>query len=65
MRLRIKETAMKQGLNKAQLARRCDMNQATIDKVWTDPTVDVQGVNSTTIDKIAMVLNVNAKDLIV
>ena len=56
---------MKQGLNKAQLARRCDMNQATIDKVWTDTTVDVQGVNSTTIDKIAMVLNVNAKDLIV
>jgi DNA-binding Xre family transcriptional regulator len=65
MRLRIKEIAEQKGINKSQLSRRCDMTQETIAKLWTDSDVDAADAKTSTLEKIAEVLNVNVKDLIV
>jgi DNA-binding Xre family transcriptional regulator len=66
MKYRIKELAEARGLNKSQLARRCDVHGETISKIWADSNVDVISDTSTaTLEKIAKVLGVTVNDLIV
>jgi len=59
--LRVKEIAEKQGLNLSQLARKADIDQRTLRKIYKDPTASVP---THIIDKLATALNVSPHDLI-
>jgi DNA-binding Xre family transcriptional regulator len=61
IRLRVREVAEKQGLNMAKLARRADLDNNTVRKIWHDP---LREVSTVTLDKIAKALGVNASELI-
>jgi DNA-binding Xre family transcriptional regulator len=61
IRLRVKELAEKQGLNMAQLARKADIDQRTLRRIYHDPT---QEISTLTLDKIATALNVSPGDLL-
>jgi DNA-binding Xre family transcriptional regulator len=61
IRLRVKELAEKQGLNMAQLARKADIDQRTLRRIYRDPT---QEISTLTLDKIATALNVSPGDLL-
>jgi DNA-binding Xre family transcriptional regulator len=61
IRLRVREVAEKQGLNMAKLARRADLDNNTVRKIWHDP---LREVSTVTLDKIARALGVNASELI-
>ena len=61
IRLRVREVAEKQGLNMAKLARRADLDNNTVRKIWHDPMKEISTV---TLDKIARALGVNASELI-
>jgi len=61
IRLKVREIAEKQGLNMAQLARRADLDNNTVRKIWHDPTKEISTI---TLDKIARALGVNASELI-
>ena len=61
IKLRIKETAEKQGLNMAQLARKADIDQRTLRRIYRDPT---QEISTHVLGKLATALGVPPSDLL-
>ncbi len=61
IRLRVKEEAEKQGLNMAQLARKADIDQRTLRRIYRDPT---QEISTLVLGKLATALGVSPADLI-
>lgn len=61
-KLRVKEVAESKGFTAARLARRADLAYGTVKTIWDDPDRDV---TIGTLAKIAAVLGVSVKDLIV
>lgn len=61
IRLRVKEEAEKQGLNMAQLARKADIDQRTVRRIYRDPT---QEISTLVLGKLATALGVLPGDLI-
>ena len=60
IRLKIKEIAEEQGLNRAVLSRRADLTYETVFKLWKYPHMDVTLL---TLVKIARVLKVEVSKL--
>lgn len=56
IRLRVKEVAEAKGYNISSLSRAADIGLATMRKIWNKPE---SSVNTTTLEKIARVLNVD------
>jgi DNA-binding Xre family transcriptional regulator len=61
IKLRVKEEAEKQGLNMSQLARKADIDQRTLRRIYRDPT---QEISTLVLDKLATALGVSPGDLI-
>jgi len=61
IRLKVKEEAEKQGLNMAQLARKADIDQRTLRRIYRDPT---QEISTLVLGKLATALGVSPADLI-
>ena len=61
IRLKVKELAEQQGLNMAQLARKADIDQRTLRRVYRDPT---QEISTLVLGKLATALNVSPGDLL-
>ena len=61
IRLTVREEAEKQGLNMAQLARKADIDQRTLRRIYRDPT---QEISTVVLDKLARALNVSPADLL-
>src|SRR5713101_6791322 len=61
IRLRVKELADERGLNMAQLARKADIDQRTLRRIYRDPT---QEISTLVLGKLATALNVSPGDLI-
>ena len=61
IRLKVKEEAEKQGLNMAQLARKADIDQRTLRRIYRDPT---QEISTLVLGKLATALGVLPGDLI-
>lgn len=60
LRLRVKEIAESKGYNQSQLSRAADMPLDTIRRIWHNPYHEVR---LSTLNRIAQVLQVPAKDL--
>ena len=61
IRLRVREEAEKQGLNMAQLARKADIDQRTLRRIYRDPT---QEISTHVLAKLATALGVTPADLL-
>lgn len=61
IRLRVKELADERGLNMAQLARKADIDQRTLRRIYRDPT---QEISTLVLGKLATALNVSPTELI-
>lgn len=61
LRLRVREEAEKQGLNMAQLARKADIDQRTLRRIYRDPT---QEISTNVLGKLAAALGVSPADLL-
>ena len=61
IKLKVKEEAEKQGLNMAQLARKADIDQRTLRRIYRDPT---QEISTIVLDKLARALGVPPADLL-
>ena len=61
IKLKVKEEAEKQGLNMAQLARKADIDQRTLRRIYRDPT---QEISTVVLDKLARALGVPPADLL-
>ncbi len=61
LRLRVREEAEKQGLNMAQLARRADIDQRTLRRIYRDPT---QEISTHVLAKLAAALGVAPAELL-
>lgn len=61
IRLKVREEAEKQGLNMAQLARKADIDQRTLRRIYRDPT---QEISTIVLDKLARALGVSPSDLL-
>ena len=61
IRLKVKEEAEKQGLNMAQLARKADIDQRTVRRIYRDPT---QEISTLVLGKLAAALGIPPGDLI-
>lgn len=61
IRLRVKEIADQQGLNMAQLARKADIDQRTVRRIYRDPT---QEISTVVLGKLAAALGVSPAELI-
>lgn len=61
IRLKVKEEAERQGLNMAQLARKADIDQRTLRRIYRDPT---QEISTLVLGKLATALGVLPGDLI-
>jgi transcriptional regulator with XRE-family HTH domain len=61
LRLKVREEAEKQGLNMAQLARRADIDQRTLRRIYRDPT---QEISTHVLAKLAAALGVGPSDLL-
>lgn len=61
IRLKVREEAEKQGLNMAQLARKADIDQRTLRRIYRDPT---QEISTVVLDKLARALGVPPSDLL-
>jgi len=61
LRLKVREEAEKQGLNMAQLARRADIDQRTLRRIYRDPT---QEISTHVLAKLASALGVAPSDLL-
>ena len=61
IRLKVKEEAEKQGLNMAQLARKADIDQRTLRRIYSDPT---QEISTLVLGKLATALGVSPANLI-
>ena len=60
LRLKIRELAESQGLDRAKLARRADVTYQTVHNVWNNPYADV---SITTLEKIAQALKCDVSEL--
>ncbi len=61
VRLKVRQIAESQGINRATLARKADLNYETVHRMWQDePQRDVSII---TLEKIARVLKCNVADL--
>ncbi len=61
LRLKVREEAEKRGLNMAQLARRADIDQRTLRRIYRDPT---QEISTHVLAKLAAALGVGPSDLL-
>jgi DNA-binding Xre family transcriptional regulator len=61
LRLRVREEAEKRGFNMAQLARRADIDQRTLRRIYRDPT---QEISTHVLAKLASALGVGPSDLL-
>jgi transcriptional regulator with XRE-family HTH domain len=61
IRLKVREEAEKQGLNMAQLARKADIDQRTVRRIYRDPT---QEISTVVLDKLARALGVSPSNLL-
>ena len=61
IKLKIREEAEKQGLNMAQLARKADIDQRTLRRIYRDPT---QEISTHVLGKLATALGVPPSDLL-
>ncbi len=61
LRLRVREEAEKRGLNMAQLARRADIDQRTLRRIYRDPT---QEISTHVLAKLAAALGVAPAELL-
>lgn len=61
IRLKVREEAEKQGLNMAQLARKADIDQRTLRRIYRDPT---QEISTVVLDKLARALGVSPSELL-
>jgi transcriptional regulator with XRE-family HTH domain len=61
IRLRVREEAERQGLNMAQLARKADIDQRTLRRIYRDPT---QEISTLVLGKLAAALGVSPADLL-
>lgn len=61
IRLKVREEAEKQGLNMAQLARKADIDQRTLRRIYRDPT---QEISTLVLDKLARALGVSPSALL-
>jgi transcriptional regulator with XRE-family HTH domain len=61
LRLKVREEAEKQGLNMAQLARRADIDQRTLRRIYRDPT---QEISTHVLAKLASALGVAPAELL-
>lgn len=62
VRLRIKEIAEQQGLDRAKLARRADVAYGTVHDVWNNPEDD--NITLKKLKQIAAALGVSVRDLL-
>jgi transcriptional regulator with XRE-family HTH domain len=60
LRLKIRELAEAQGLDRAKLARRADVTYQTVHNVWNNPYADV---SIATLEKLAQALNRDVSEL--
>ncbi len=60
-RLRVKEIVQSKGYNQSKLMRKADVAYKTVQTLWRNPAADVQ---LTTLDKIALALEVRLTELI-
>ena len=61
IRLKVKEIAETNKLSMARLARRADIDFKTVQRIYRDP---YREVTTTTLDKLAQALGVDASELI-
>lgn len=61
IRLKVKEEAEKYGLNMAQLARKADIDQRTLRRIYRDPT---QETSTHVLGKLATALGISPADLL-
>ena len=61
LRLKVREEAEKRGLNMAQLARRADIDQRTLRRIYRDPT---QEISTHVLAKLAAALGIAPSDLL-
>lgn len=61
IRLKVKEIAEKQGLNMAQLARKADIDQRTLRRIYRDP---IQEISTLVLGKLATALGIPPGDLL-
>ena len=61
IKLKIREEAEKQGLNMAQLARKADIDQRTLRRIYRDST---QEISTHVLGKLATALGVSPSDLL-
>lgn len=64
-RLNIKRIAESKGIGPGTLSDRTKMHITTINRLWKEPTEEVSNVDLGTLEKIAQVLEVPVRDLIV
>ncbi len=60
LRLKVRERAEAQGLDRAKLARRADVTYQTVHNVWNNPYADV---SIATLEKLAQALNRDVSEL--
>ena len=61
LRLKVREEAEKRGLNMAQLARRADIDQRTLRRIYRDPS---QEISTHVLAKLASALGVAPAELL-
>ncbi len=61
LRLRIREIAVSQGLNRSQLQRKAGVTLALLDRYWKSTTSEVR---LSELEKIAIALNVKPEELL-
>ena len=61
IKLKVKEEAEKQSLNMAQSARKADIDQRTLRRIYRDPT---QEISTIVLDKLSRALGVSPADLL-
>ena len=60
LRLKVRERAEAQGLDRAKLARRADVTYQTVHNVWNNPYADV---SIATLEKLAQALNCDVSEV--
>lgn len=61
LRLRVKEVATEKGFNMSSLSRASDVSFKTVKKLFREPFSDV---NISTLEKLALAMNVEVADLV-
>jgi DNA-binding Xre family transcriptional regulator len=64
VRLLIKQIAESKGIGQGEISDKTKLHVNTIKRLWKNPDEDVPNVDLDTLEKIAAVLGVTAKDLI-